>query len=129
MEESSSGELPIGKGEKMSNEQSPKNELEKDSMKNKPYASLVGNLMYAQVCTRLDLTFAVNVLERFQSNPGIAHWTAAKKVMRYLKRTRDVMLTYNHVDNLQLVAYTNSDLVGCVDDRKSTNEYIFMLVG
>ncbi|KAM2628345.1 hypothetical protein TB2_001696 [Malus domestica] len=127
MEKCSSGELPIGKGDKMSTEQSPKNELEKESMKDKPYASLVGSLMYAQVCTRPDLAFAVSVLGRFQSNPGTAHWIAAKKVLRYLKRTRDYMLTYSYVDNLQLVAYTDSDLTGCVDDRKSTNGYIFLL--
>ncbi|CAN6704261.1 unnamed protein product [Malus baccata var. baccata] len=70
MEKCSSGELPIGKGDKMSAEQSPKNELEKESMKDKPYASLVGSLMYAQVCTRPDLAFAVSVLGRFQSNPA-----------------------------------------------------------
>ena len=41
------GELPTGKGDKMSSEQSPKNELEKENIKDKPYASLVGSLMYA----------------------------------------------------------------------------------
>ncbi|KAM1415115.1 hypothetical protein ACFX2I_006811 [Malus domestica] len=65
MENCSSGELPIGNGDKFSNDQSPKNDLEKDSMKTKPYASLVGSLMYAQVCTRPDLAFAVSVLGRF----------------------------------------------------------------
>lgn len=54
MEKCSCGELPIGKGDKISIEQSPKKELEKESMKDKPYAALVGNLMYAQVCTRLN---------------------------------------------------------------------------
>ncbi|KAM1467715.1 hypothetical protein ACFX2I_032779 [Malus domestica] len=96
-------------------------------MKDKPYASLVGNLMYAQVCTRLDLAFAVSVLGRFQSNLGASHWVAAKKVLRYLKRKRDFMLTYSHVDKLELVGFTDSDLAGCVDDKKSTNSYIFLL--
>ncbi|XP_068309864.1 secreted RxLR effector protein 161-like [Pyrus communis] len=129
MKKCSSGDLPIGKGDKMSTEQSSKNELEKESMKDKPYASLVGSLMYAQVCIRPDLAFAVSVLGRFQSNSGTAHWIAAKKVLRYLKRTMDYMLTYSYVDNLQLVAYIDSDLAGCVDDRKSTNSYIFLLAG
>ena len=129
MEKCSSREMPIGKGDKMSADQSPKNELEKEIMKDKSYASLVGSLMYAQVCTRPDLAFAVSVLGRFQSNPSTPHWIAAKKVLKYLKRTRDYMLTYSHVDNLQLVAYTDLDLAGCVDDRKSTNGYIFLLAG
>ncbi|KAB2604291.1 retrotransposon protein [Pyrus ussuriensis x Pyrus communis] len=127
MDKCSNGELPIGKGDKLSSDQCPKNELENEGMKDKPYASLVGSLMYAQVCTRPDLAFAVSVLGRFQSNPGTTHWVAAKKVLRYLKRTRDFMLTYSYVDKLELVGFTDSDLAGCVDDRKSTNGYIFLL--
>lgn len=42
-------------------------------MSNIPYASVVGNLMYAQVCPRPDLAFVVGLLGRFQSNPGIEH--------------------------------------------------------
>jgi len=54
---------------------------------------------------------------------------AAKKVMRYLKRTKEYMLTYRRVDNLEIEGYTDSDLGGCPDDRKSTFGYIFMLAG
>ena len=46
----------------------------------------------AQVCTRPDITFAVGMLGRYQSNPGMDHWKAAKKVLRYLKGTKDYML-------------------------------------
>ncbi|XP_068339147.1 secreted RxLR effector protein 161-like [Pyrus communis] len=102
-------------------------DLLKGGKKDKPYVSLVGSLMYAQVCIRPDLAFAVSMLGRFQSNPGASHWVAAKKVPRYLKRTRDFMLTYSNVDKLDLVGFTDSDLAGCVDDRKSTNGYIFLL--
>lgn len=96
-------------------------------MKNKPFASLLGSLMYAQVCTRSDLSFDVSVLGRFQSNPCTTHWVAAKKVIRYLKRIRDFMLVYSHMENLEIVPYCDVDLVGCMDDRKSTSGYIFML--
>ena len=54
----------------------------------------VGSLMYAQVCTRPDIAFAVNALGRYLSNPGLNHWKAMKKVMRYLQGTKDYMLTY-----------------------------------
>jgi len=54
-------------------------------MKNVPYASAVGSIMYAQVCTRPDIAYAVGVLGRYQSNPGLDHWKAAKKVLRYLQ--------------------------------------------
>ncbi|RVW21791.1 Retrovirus-related Pol polyprotein from transposon TNT 1-94 [Vitis vinifera] len=81
------------------------------------------------ICTRLDITFIVNVLGRYLSNPGHDHWVAAKKVMRYLQRTKDFMLVYRRVDNLEVVGYSDSDFGGCSDDRKSTSGYIFMLAG
>ncbi|PRQ43311.1 putative RNA-directed DNA polymerase [Rosa chinensis] len=85
--------------------------------------------MYAQVCTRPDLAFVVGVLGRFQSNPGLHHWTAAKKVLRYLQRTKNFMLCYRKSDELEVVGYTDSDLAGCKDDRRSTSGYIFFLAG
>uniref|UniRef100_A0A2N9IKJ5 Integrase catalytic domain-containing protein n=1 Tax=Fagus sylvatica TaxID=28930 RepID=A0A2N9IKJ5_FAGSY len=67
-------------------------------MKNIPYASAVGSLMYAQVCTRPDIAFAVGMLGRYQSDPGLDHWRAAKKVMRYLQGTKDYMLMYRRTE-------------------------------
>ncbi|RVW75628.1 Retrovirus-related Pol polyprotein from transposon TNT 1-94 [Vitis vinifera] len=107
----------------------PKNDLEKDAMKTIPYASAISSLMYAQICTRPDITFIVNVLGRYLSNPGHDHWVAAKKVMRYLQRTKDFMLVYRRVDNLDIVGYSDYHFGGCFDDRKSTSGYIFMLAG
>ena len=98
-------------------------------MKTIPYASAVRSLMYAQVCTRLDIAFIFNVLGRYLSNPGHDDWVAAKKVMRYLQRTKDFMLVYRRVDNLEVVGYSDSDFGGCSDDRKSTSGHIFMLAG
>ena len=98
-------------------------------MKNVPYASALGSIMYAQVSTRLDIAFGTGLLGRYQSNPGYDHWVAAKKVMRYLKRTKDYMLIYKHVQDLQLVGYSDSDFAGCHDEKKSTTGYIFKLAG
>ena len=58
-----------------------------------PYASAVGSLMYVMLCTRLDICFAVGVVSRFQSNHGPEHWIAVKHVLKYLRRTRNLMLT------------------------------------
>ena len=49
-----------------------------------PYTSAVVSLMYAQVRTRLDIAYIVGMLGRYLSNPGMDHWKAAKRVMRYL---------------------------------------------
>ena len=50
-----------------------------------------------------------------------------KKVMHYLQGTKDYMLTYRKVDHLEVIGYSNVDLRGCLDSRKSTTRYIFLL--
>ena len=94
-------------------------------MKTVPYASAVGSLQYAQVCTRPDLAFVNGLLGRFQSNPRI--WKLVKKVLRYLQGTKGLMVTYRRSDSLHIVGYSDSGYAG--DDRKSTSGYIFTLVG
>ena len=74
-----------------------------------------------------DIAFVVGVLERYQSNPGIDHWRAAKKVMRYLQGTKDYMLMYRRTYSLEVIGYSDADFAGCVDSRKSTSGYIFKL--
>ncbi|XP_052210381.1 secreted RxLR effector protein 161-like [Diospyros lotus] len=94
-----------------------------------PYASAVGSLMYAQVCTRPDIAFIVGMLGRYLNNPGMDHWKAAKQVMRYLQRTKDYMLTYRRSDQLEIIGYSDSDFAGCQDSRSSTSGYIYLLAG
>ena len=84
MQDCKPGDTPIAKGDKFSLEQCPKNEFEIQEMQKIPYASAVGSLMYAQVCTRPDIAFIVGMLGRYLSNPGMDHWKAVKRVMRYL---------------------------------------------
>ena len=129
MQQCKPGIAPVCKGDKLSLSQCPHSDIEKAQIKNVPYASALGSIMYAQVCTRPDIVFATGLLGRYQSNPGHDHWVAAKKVMRYLKRTKDYMLIYKHVQDLQLVGYSDSDFAGCQDEKKSTTGYIFKLAG
>ena len=127
MNDCSPSVAPIVKGDRFNLNQCPKNDLEREQMKNIPYASAVGSLMYAQVCTRPDIAFVVGMLGRYQSDPGLDHWRAAKKVMRYLQGTKDYMLMYRRTDNLEVIGYSDSDFAGCIDSRKSTSGYIFMM--
>ncbi|XP_072066053.1 secreted RxLR effector protein 161-like [Arachis hypogaea] len=85
--------------------------------------------MYAQVCTRPDIAFIVGVLDRYLSNPGMDHWIVVKRIMRYLKRIKDCMLTYRRSENLERIGYYNSDFAGCQDSRRSTSSCIFILAG
>ena len=69
------------------------------------------------------------MLERYQRNPGMDHWRAAKKVMRYLQGTKDYMLMYRQMDNLDMVGYSDADFAGRVDSCKSKSGYIFIMAG
>ena len=80
---------PIAKGETLSKRMCPQMQQEVERMKNVPYASAVGSLMYAMLCTRPDICYAVGLVSRYQSNPGEAHWKAVKRILRYLKGTMD----------------------------------------
>lgn len=84
MEKYSASNIPIQKGDKFNLMQFPKNELERKQMEHIPYASIVGSSMYTQTCTRSDISFAVRMLGRYQSNLGLDHWKTVKKVLRYL---------------------------------------------
>ena len=79
--------------------------------------------MYAQV--RPDIAYIVGMLSRYLSNPGKDHWIAAKRVMRYLQRTKDYMLTYQKLDQLKIIGYSDSDFAGYRDSMKSTSGYIY----
>jgi hypothetical protein len=97
-------------------------------MKAVPYASTVGSLIYAQVCTRHDLVFVIRMLGRYQKNPSKPHWDGVKKALKYLQGTKGFMLTYKKSDApLEIVGYSDSDLAGCLDTEKSTSGYIFIL--
>ena len=129
MDKCSYGIVPIQKGDRFSAMQCPKNDLERKEMESILYASVVGSLMYLSTCTRPDISFAVGMLGRYQSNPGMDHWKAAKKILRYLQGTKDYMLMYKRLDHLEVIGYSDSDYAGCVDTRKSTFGYIFLLAG
>ena len=98
-------------------------------MQTVPYSLVVDSLMYAQVCTRPNIAYVVGVLGRYLSDPDLAHWKAAKKVLRYLQGTKDLVLTYRRYDILDIVGYSDAHFAGCLDDRKSTSGYVFMMAG
>jgi hypothetical protein len=127
MHNCSSQPAPVVKGDKLGTFQGPRNQLEIDQMKSIPYASAVGSIMYAQVCTHPDLAFVIGLLGIFQSNPGFKHWQVAKKALHYLQETKHYMLTYKRTDNLEVIGYSDADFAGCPDSQRSTSGYVFTL--
>jgi hypothetical protein len=87
----------------------PANEAQRKEMETKPYRALVGGLLYV-VLTRPDIAVAVNELCRHLTNPGKAMWTAAKRVLRYLKATAHYKIKF-----LSKVEHTGNNLLGYVD--------------
>ena len=84
--------------------------------------------MYAMLCTRPDISFAISVTSRYQSNLGNDHWMAIKHILKYLKGTKDKLIIYGG-NELQVNGYTDSDFQSDPDDRKSTSGFVFTLNG
>lgn len=116
---------PFVQGVALTRDQCPANDDEVREMANVPYRELVGSLMYLRVATRPDISYHVSVLSKFLNNPGRAHWEAAKRVLRFLKGSRDWKLTLGGFSDL--VAYSDADWAGDRDDRKSTGGYVFLV--
>lgn len=128
MNKSKPVDTPVDKGQFLSLDQCPKTDLEKKQMSDVPYASAIGSLMYAMLCTRPDICYAVGLVSRYQSNPGPAHWQGVKRILRYLCGTSDLVLCFQGGD-LSLKGYSDADWGGDLDESKSTSGYAFVLGG
>ena len=93
-----------------------------------PYALAIGSIMYAMLCTRPDVSSALSVTSRYQSDPSVGHWVAVKNILKYFRRTKDVFLIYGDGD-LIINGYTDSSFQSDRDDSKSPSSYVFTLNG
>ena len=84
--------------------------------------------MYAIVCTRLDIAYVVGVVSNFLSNPRRLHWEAVKWIMRYLRDTSKLKLTFGSGKPV-LVDYTDSYMIEDVDNRRSISSYLMTFSG
>ena len=94
------------------------------------YQSAIGSLQYLLTMTRLDIAFALSNVAKFNSNPTKDHWTAVKRIFRYLRGTQMFGLLYKRLPKEQeCVGYSDSDWAGDLNDRKSTSGYVFTVGG
>jgi hypothetical protein len=91
------------------------------------YQQIIGSLMYAVTGTRPDLAYAVTHLSQFNSSPTLVHLQAAKRVLRYLKGTRSLKLTYRYGNDLYLEGFCDASYGNCLDTRRSFWGYLFQL--
>eukprot|EP00171_Calliarthron_tuberculosum_P001087 IDg1087t1 len=94
-----------------------------------PYRQVIGSLMYLMIGTRPDIAFAVGKLSQHCENPNLRHWIATKRVLRYIKGTRNLGITYGTKSSLEPLGYCDSDWGGCIETRKSTEGYLFLIAG
>ena len=88
MKGSKIGYLPIGHGIQLSKKISPKTPEERNRMSSIPYTSAVGSIIYAILCTKPDVAYALGIISIFQADPRENHWKAVKNILKYLRRTR-----------------------------------------
>ena len=93
------------------------------------YQSAVGSLLYLAMATRPDITFAVSKVAKFCTMPTKQHWTAVKRILRYLRSTADYGLVFTPHSSGDCVGYSDADWGGDLDDRKSTSGYLFQIGG
>ena len=101
----------------------------KDPRNQQLYQAVVGSLLYVATKTRPDLACAVSFVARFCAKPSNEHWTAVKRILRYLNGTRELGLLYKGDTATDIEGYCDADWAGDVKDRKSMSGYVFLLGG
>ena len=129
MDQSKKEVLPVLYGVKFSKTQSSTTTKERESMRVFPYASAIGSIMYVMLCTRPNVNLAISLVGRYQSDPGMEHWTAVKNILKYLKRTKDMFLVYGGAEELVVKGYVDASFDTDPDDSKSQTGYVFILNG
>jgi hypothetical protein len=128
IENSKKGDLPVVKGTSLSVTQSLATGIEKSRMSTIPYASAIGYIMYATLSTRPDVVLALSLTSRYQSNPGMSHWTAVKNILKFLIKTKDMVLVYGGSNiELDVKGYVSTKYIADSDDEKSQTGYVFLV--
>jgi hypothetical protein len=80
--------------------------------------------MYVMLCSRSDISFVVSLVSRFQSNPREVYWLVVKRILRYIKGTKDYNLTCdNKGKNSKVIRYSDVDFSG-VEKKKNKQSYV-----
>ena len=103
---------------------------ERDRRSKIPYAFAIRSIMYAMLCIRPYVSYALNIMSRYQSDPVESHWIAVKNILKYLRRTKNAFLLYGgQEDELVVNGYTDASFQTDKDDFRSQSGYMFRLNG
>jgi hypothetical protein len=108
----------------------PATDAEFDDAKHLDYPQIIGSVMYAATISRPDLSYAAGVLARFIGKWSMTHYQAAKHLLRYIRGTTDLCLTFDaEAGKRVILGYADADWGGCLDTRRSTTGYLFKTFG
>ncbi|CAH2098391.1 unnamed protein product [Euphydryas editha] len=93
-----------------------------------PYQQLIGSLLYLSILTRPDILYVVCYLSQFNNNFNETHWKHVKRILKYLKKTKNYGLKYVK-DEHDLVGYVDADWASNSLDRKSFTGFVFKMSG
>jgi hypothetical protein len=113
----------------LSMKQCPLEPNEQERLGGVRYASAIGSIMYAMLCTRPDVSYALSVMSRYQSNYGEAHWTIVKNILKYLRIIKEALLVFEGEEELVVMGYSDASLQTYVNDSKSQSGFVFCLNG
>lgn len=94
-----------------------------------PYREVIGSFLYLVQATRPDLAFAVSSVSRFNDCYDSTHWTAVKRILRYLRGTKHYRIAYRRGDHGAINGFFDADWANESDERKSYTGYAFILAG
>ena len=117
--------IPLASYVKLCLNDCPKSDANKAEMAKVPYSSVIGSLMYAMICTRPDIAYAMGVVGGYMENLGKKHWEALKGIMRYLNGTRGMRICCGSKEAC-VEGYTDADYARDVDKRISMCGYVFL---
>ncbi|GBP23670.1 Retrovirus-related Pol polyprotein from transposon TNT 1-94 [Eumeta japonica] len=106
----------------------PHTKLEKKNIVSEvkiPYKEAVGSLMHLAIVSRPDIMFGVSLVSRYLNCYDSTHWAVVKKILKYLKETKEMGILYSKVKNNTVEGYSDSDYAADSDTRRSTTGYVF----
>ena len=127
--DSKKGYVPMNPDITLSKSQCPTSDLDLAMMSRIPYASAIGSIMYAMICTRPDILYALSMTSCYQANLGEDHWVAVKNILKYFRRTKEMFLVYDGKDELIIKGYSDASFQSDRDDCSSQSGFVFTLNG
>ena len=109
---------------KLSKTQNATTADDKERMKVIPYASAIGSIKYAMLCTRPIVYLTMSLARGYNNDPGVDHLTTVKVILRYLKRIKEMFLDYGGYKEFVVKGYVDASFNTNLDDSESQSGYI-----